>query len=75
MTHHIISILFLVVLLAIVVGALILIFEVKMFIAALKNPYLNDTEKAIWCVAMLLIHPFVALAYYFLEDQKPHDRR
>jgi len=74
MTHHVISALFLLILLAIVIGVLILIFEIKMFIAILKNPELTEIEKAIWCVAMLLIHPFVALAYYFIEHQKPRHR-
>lgn len=45
----------------------ILAFEVWMFVDAIRNPRLTDIERVLWCVGMLLIHPFVALAYYFIE--------
>lgn len=50
--------------------ALILAFEIWMFIEAIRNPHLTDTQKLLWCLGMLLIHPFVAIFYYFLEYSK-----
>lgn len=44
----------------------ILIFEVWMFVDAIRNPRLTDTERLLWCLGMLFIHPFVAIAYYFI---------
>ena len=55
---------------AVLVGIGLLVFEIWMFLDALRNPRLSDTERLIWCAAMLLIHPFAALAYYFLDSAK-----
>ena len=52
--------------LLILVALLLLIFEVWMFIDAFQNPRLNQTERLLWCLAILLIHPFAAIVYYFL---------
>jgi len=49
----------------IVVAVPILIFEVSMFVDMLQNEYLSQKDKTIWAVAMLLLHPFVAIYYYF----------
>lgn len=43
---------------------LIFAFEVWMFIDALRNPSLKDSERILWCTGMLFIHPIVAIAYY-----------
>jgi hypothetical protein len=50
----------------VVVFALILAFEIWMFIDAVRNPRLTDLERLLWCLGMLLIHPFVAIFYYFM---------
>lgn len=50
---------------------IIFVFEVWMFIDAIKNPRLTDTERLLWCLGMLFIHPIVAIVYYFLEYSKP----
>jgi sterol desaturase/sphingolipid hydroxylase (fatty acid hydroxylase superfamily) len=49
----------------ILAGLAILAFEVAMFIDMLQNEYLTDRDKIIWAVAMVLVHPFVAIYYYF----------
>lgn len=49
-----------------IIGIAILVFEILMFIDAIRNPHLDDKEKILWCLGMLLLHPFVAIFYYFL---------
>ncbi|HSX05961.1 MAG TPA: hypothetical protein VLF69_05805 [Candidatus Saccharimonadales bacterium] len=49
---------------------LVLAFEIWMFVEAVKNPRLTDTERLLWCLGMLVIHPVVAIVYYFIEYQK-----
>jgi sterol desaturase/sphingolipid hydroxylase (fatty acid hydroxylase superfamily) len=53
-------------LVVVVIGLAVLAFEIAMFIDAIKNPKLSQTSKLVWLVAMLLVHPFVAIAYYFI---------
>jgi len=48
---------------------LIFAFEIFMFVDAVRNPRLSDTQRLLWCAGMLLVHPFVAIAYYVLEYQ------
>jgi uncharacterized RDD family membrane protein YckC len=48
----------------------VLAFEVLMFLDALKNPKLNDTEKLIWVLGMLLLHPIIAIVYYFVAHSR-----
>jgi len=48
---------------------LIFTFEIFMFVDAVRNTRLTDTQKLLWCAGMLLVHPFVAIAYYVLEYQ------
>ena len=43
----------------------VLTFEICMFINVLRNERLTQKAKIIWAIAMLLLHPFVALYYYF----------
>jgi hypothetical protein len=50
----------------------ILAFEVMMFIHAIRNRRLTSSSRALWIVGMLLIHPFVAIAYYFAEYRRTH---
>jgi len=54
---------------AVLLGVAILAFEVWMFVDALRNPRLSDSEKLLWCLGMLFIHPFVAIVYYFVARQ------
>ncbi len=48
----------------------VLAFEVLMFLDVLKNPKLNDTEKLIWVVGMFLLHPIIAIVYYFVAHTR-----
>jgi hypothetical protein len=48
----------------------ILAFEIYMFIDMLNNKDITDRDKIIWAIAMLLLHPFVAIYYYFTARQR-----
>ncbi len=50
--------------------AAILAFEIWMFVDAVTNRRLTDTEKILWCIGMLIFHPFVAIAYYLVVYMK-----
>lgn len=50
--------------------ALILAFEIWMIIDAALNKKLTDKAKAWWIVGMMLIHPFVAIIYFFTDRRK-----
>ena len=54
----------------IIVAVLILVFEVWMIVDAAINKKLSDKAKAWWIVGMLIIHPFVAIAYFFTDHRK-----
>jgi hypothetical protein len=57
--------------LLLVLAALIIsVFEIVMFINAILNKFINGGRKALWIIGMLLIHPFVAIAYYFTDYKK-----
>jgi len=49
---------------------LILIFELAMLVSAILNQQISGNVKALWIVGMLLIHPFVAIGYYFTDYRK-----
>lgn len=53
--------------LVLVIVIAFLIFEVWMFVDALRNPGLSSVERLLWCLGMLVFHPFVAIVYYFVE--------
>lgn len=55
--------------LILIVLALILVFEVWMFVDVLKNTALTNETRLLWAFGMLLIHPFVAIAYYFTDHK------
>lgn len=57
---------------ALVIVVLILIFEVLMIISAIKNRAISDEARILWVIGMLLIHPFVAIFYYFTDHKKAH---
>jgi len=57
-------------LLVIIILLAIFIFEVAMFVSVILNKAITDNAKILWVIGMLLIHPFVAIAYYFTDYQK-----
>lgn len=48
----------------------VLVFEVFMLVSAIRNPFITPTARALWIVGMLLVHPVVAIVYYFTDYQK-----
>lgn len=52
-------------LLLILALALILVFEVWMFVDVIRNPKLDQTARILWILGMVLVHPIVAIVYYF----------
>ena len=48
----------------------IFIFEVVMFISVISNKFITDSARIFWILGMLLLHPFVAIAYYFTDYKK-----
>ena len=52
------------------VAVAVLVFEVTMFIDALRNPAITDNMRAVWLIGMVFFHPFVAIIYYFTDHQK-----
>ena len=57
---------------ALVIVALILVFEIMMIISAIKNRAISDKARILWVIGMLLIHPIVAIIYYFTDHKKAH---
>jgi len=54
----------------IIVALLILAFEIWMIVDAAINKKLSNKAKAWWIVGMLIIHPFVAIVYFFTDHRK-----
>ena len=54
-------------LLIVLLGLLVLAFEVWMFVDVINSKSLTSDERVIWALGMLLLHPFVAIAYYFVK--------
>jgi hypothetical protein len=54
----------------IVVALLIIAFEVWMIVDAALNKKISDKAKVWWIVGMFLIHPFVAIVYFFTDHHK-----
>ena len=57
--------------LIIIILLAIFVFEVAMFVSALRNPRLSTSAKLAWAIGMVLLHPIVAIVYYFVEFRKP----
>jgi len=53
-----------------VVAAVILIFELLMLIHVIRNQFIPTNKKAIWIIGMLLLHPFIAIWYYFSDYRR-----
>jgi hypothetical protein len=47
----------------------IVIFEVWMFVSVINNKYISDLTKILWMVGMLVLHPFIAVAYYVTDNK------
>jgi len=48
----------------------ILIFEIAMIISAIQNKHISQTARVWWVIGMFLVHPIVAVIYYFTDYQK-----
>jgi hypothetical protein len=53
-----------------VVAILIFAFEIWMIIDAAINKRITDKARAWWIIGMLIIHPFVAIVYFFTDHRK-----
>lgn len=53
-----------------IVAVALLAFEILMIVNAIRNVKLSASAKAWWVVGMFLVHPFVAIAYYFVEYKR-----
>jgi uncharacterized membrane protein (DUF485 family) len=49
---------------------LILAFEIWMFVDVIRNHNIPTNTKILWAVGMLLLHPFVAIVYFFVARSK-----
>jgi hypothetical protein len=49
--------------------AVVIWFEIAMLIHVIKNPAIDDSRRIVWVVAMLFLHPFAAIIYYFTDRQ------
>lgn len=49
---------------------IILVFEILMFISVATNKNISDKAKMWWIVGMVLVHPIVAIFYYFTDHRK-----
>jgi hypothetical protein len=54
----------------IIIALAILAFEVWMLVDVIQNRKISDQSKILWIIGMLLIHPFVAMIYYFTDRAK-----
>jgi hypothetical protein len=41
-----------------------------MLISAVRNQHITTSIKVLWIVGMFIIHPLVAIAYYFTDYKK-----
>ena len=51
----------------IVVTLLLLAFEIWMLVDVITSKKVKTNQKIWWVVGMFLIHPFVAIIYYFVS--------
>jgi uncharacterized membrane protein len=54
----------------IIIALLIAIFEVWMIVDAALNKKISDKAKVWWIIGMFIIHPFVAIVYFFTDRRK-----
>lgn len=48
----------------------VLVFEIAMLVSVIRNKHVTDNARIFWVIGMLLIHPFVAIAYYLTDYKK-----
>jgi hypothetical protein len=53
-----------------VIAILLFAFETWMIVDVAINKKITDKAKAWWIIGMLIIHPFVAIAYFFTDHRK-----
>ena len=53
-----------------VIAILLFAFETWMIVDVAINKAITDKAKAWWIIGMLIIHPFVAIAYFFTDHRK-----
>jgi heme/copper-type cytochrome/quinol oxidase subunit 4 len=58
------------VILIFLIALVLLIFEVYMFVHVIRNKYITPNVRTIWIIGMLIIHPFVAIAYALTDFKK-----
>ena len=54
----------------IVLLVLILAFEIWMLVSAVTNKHITDTARVLWVAGMVLLHPIIAIVYYFTDYRK-----
>jgi hypothetical protein len=54
----------------IVIAILIFAFEIWMIVDVAINKEITDKTKTWWIIGMLIIHPFVAIVYFFTDHRK-----
>jgi uncharacterized membrane protein len=54
----------------IVLVLVVFAFEIAMLVDVIRNDRIASNAKAWWVIGMLLIHPFVAIIYYFTDRNK-----
>jgi len=54
----------------IIVVLVVLAFEIWMIVDAVKNKFITTNTKVWWIVGMFLIHPIVAIIYFFTDHKK-----
>jgi len=54
----------------IAVVLLIAVFEIWMIVDAALNKKLSDKAKVWWIIGMFVIHPFVAIVYFFTAHRE-----
>jgi hypothetical protein len=50
----------------------VFIFEIAMFVHAIRSRTISDERKILWLIGMLFIHPLVAIAYCFTDYPPKH---
>jgi hypothetical protein len=55
--------------LVVIVVLLLLAFEVWMLVDAALNKKISDRAKTWWIIGMVLVHPLVAIFYFFTDHK------
>jgi hypothetical protein len=68
-THHLVHP-FVWVPLIVLVALLLVAFEIWMLVDAALNKKISDQAKTWWIIGMILVHPIVAIVYFFTDHRK-----